>query len=85
MFDFFRKRTAKEFLDDAKETYDVESTPEVEQDPKTCYRIGLTDNNRVSLQMGYYEITMNIEGVNSMIKMLEVARDQIPTLPSTEE
>lgn len=44
---------------------------------KIYYRLGLTDNNRVSFQMGYSEITMNKEGVNNLIKQLQVFRDQI--------
>lgn len=48
-----------------------------EKDPITFYRLGMTDNNRVSLQMGYSEITMNHAGVNNMIKQLEVFRDQL--------
>ena len=43
----------------------------------TYYRLGITNNSRVSLQMGYSEITMNAEGINNMIKQLEVFRDQI--------
>jgi hypothetical protein len=85
MFDFFNKRTAKDFIADANETYGLPEPaktpkiPEVEKDPVTFYRIGLTDNNRVSFQMGYSEITMNAGGINAMIKMLESARDQIET------
>lgn len=94
MFDLFKKKTAKDFISEVNETYGlpepvkVPPMPEVEKDPITFYRIGLTDNNRVSFQMGYSEITMNANGINTMIKMLESARDQIePESPSnpTEE
>ena len=53
----------------------VEPPPEPEKPAQTFYRLGLTDNNRVSLVMGYSEITMNAAGVNSMIKLLETYRD----------
>lgn len=94
MFDLFKKKTVKNFIDDVHETYGlpepvkVPPMPEVEKDVVTFYRIGPTDNNRVSFQMGYSEITMNANGINTMIKMLESARDQIePESPSnpTEE
>lgn len=85
MFDFFRKRTAKEFIEEAKETYGVPEQkplwtcpPEPKEEPaNTYYRLGLTDNNRVSLAMGYSEITMNRDGVTNMIKLLEAFRDQL--------
>ena len=88
MFDFFRRRTAKDYLDEASNVYQlpkpkaVPPMPEVEP-PKeekpatTFYRLGITNNSRVSFQMGYSEITMNSEGIDNMIKQLEVFRDQI--------
>lgn len=52
--------------------------PKEEEKPAiTFYRLGLTDNNRVSLQMGYSEITMNVNGVNNLIEQLELFRDQL--------
>ena len=54
--------------------------PEVpkEKPATTFYRLGITSDQRVSFQMGYSEITMNREGINQMIKQLEVFRDQLP-------
>lgn len=81
MFDFFRRRTAKELMEEAKEKYTVPSVPApvpAPEKPATVfYRIGVTDNNRVSLQMGYSEITMNADGVDNLIKQLQVFRDQV--------
>ena len=51
--------------------------PEPEKPATTYYRLGLTDNNRVSLQMGYSEITMNEGGINNLIEQLELFRDQL--------
>ena len=77
MFDFFRRRTAKELVEEAKETYSVPPAPEPEKPATVYYRIGVTDNNRVSFQMGYSEVTMNRAGVESLIKQLSVFRDQL--------
>lgn len=89
MFDFFRKKTAKDFINDAKETYGlpeakqipsmpkVEPLPEPEKPATTYYRLGLTDNNRVSFQMGYSEITMNSQGIDTMIDLLRSFQSKI--------
>jgi hypothetical protein len=51
--------------------------PEPEKPVTTYYRLGITNNSRVSFQMGYSEITMNADGVDNMIKQLQLFRDQI--------
>ena len=76
MFDFFRRRTAKEFLEEAKEKYTVPA-PEPEKPVTVFYRLGLTDNNRVSFSMGYTEITMNSAGVQQMIDQLVFFQSQL--------
>jgi len=65
-----------------KSSYIPEVKPP-EKPAQTYYRIGMTDNERVSFQMGHSEITMNKAGVDNLIKQLEVFRDQLPEL--TEE
>lgn len=87
MFNFFRPRTAKEFMEEAKEKYTVPPTPSSEKPAVTYYRLGLTDNNRVSLQMGYSEITMSAAGVDNLIKQLELFRNQLDPsdIDKTEE
>jgi hypothetical protein len=86
MFDWLKGRSAKEYLDDASKVVKfpkpeavphVEPPKEAEKPVTTFYRLGITNNSRVSLQMGYSEITMNSEGVDNMIKQLQVFRDQI--------
>ena len=87
MFDLFRRRTAKDYLDAASNVYNlpkpklVDPTPpkpEPKEEPaKTFYRLGLTDNNRVSFQMGYSEITMNKAGCQQMIEQLEFFQSQL--------
>lgn len=44
--------------------------PEPEKPAKTYYRLGLTDNNRVSFQMGYTEITMSRAGCRQLIDQI---------------
>jgi len=51
--------------------------PEPEKPAKVFYRLGLSDNNRVSLSMYYGEILMNRAGVQSLIDQLEFYRDRI--------
>lgn len=51
--------------------------PKPEEPATVFYRIGVTDKNRVSFQMGYSEITMNRDGVDNLIQQLEVFRDQL--------
>lgn len=55
----------------------IEPPPEPEKPAQTFYRLGLTNNNRVSLQMGYSEITMNARGIDNMIAQLECFRDML--------
>ena len=44
---------------------------------KTCYSLGLTDNNRVSIHIGYSSVTMNATGVQNLIDHLELLKGQI--------
>lgn len=54
-----------------------EVTPPKEKPAHTFYRLGLTDNNRVSLAMGYSEVTLSATGVDNLIEQLEVFRNQL--------
>ena len=51
--------------------------PKEELSPKIFYRIGVTDKNRVSFQMGYSEITMTKLGVRNLIDQLELFQGQL--------
>jgi hypothetical protein len=79
MFDWFKKREYSNVVKfpESKAVPYIEPPPEPEKPAHTYYRLGLTDNNRVSLTMGYSEITMNAAGVDSMIKLLETYRDML--------
>lgn len=82
MFDWFKGNKGKETTNvvpfpDKKETGYITPESEKEKPATVFYRIGITDKNRVSFQMGYSEITMNKDGVNNLIQQLEVFRDQL--------
>ena len=72
MFDWFKKK-------DNVITLPVANVkpPEPEKPANIFYRLGLTDNNRVSFQMGYTEITMNYDGVQQMIDQLAFFQSQL--------
>jgi hypothetical protein len=63
----------------------VEPPKEPEKPAVTYYRLGITNNSRVSFQMGYSEITMNAAGIDNMIKQLECFRDQIAEYEGDDE
>lgn len=80
MFDFFRRKTAEEFMDQAKETYAVPETKPVSvptPKSKEYYRVGRTDDGKTTLTMmsgdgyGSMTLTMNREACEQMIRMLE--------------
>jgi hypothetical protein len=85
MFDFFRKKTAKEFIEEAKETYGLPEVKPIEMPPieapkrdQVVYKIGKTENGKVTLSLGDYSgttVTMNSAGVDHLIRMLESAKD----------
>ena len=82
MFDWFGKKNKESsnvvpFPNKAESVPYVEPPKEPEKPAVTYYRLGITDNGRVSFQMGYSEITMNAGGIDNMIKQLQVFRDQI--------
>jgi hypothetical protein len=58
--------------------------PEPEKPAKTYYRLGLTDNNRVSFQMGYSELTMSRAGCQQVIDQITFFMNQLQTEDSKE-
>jgi hypothetical protein len=77
MFDWFKKRDYSNVIQFPEVKTPYVDPPERETPAVTYYRLGLTNNSRVSLQMGYSEITMNVAGIDNLIKQLECFRDQI--------
>jgi hypothetical protein len=60
---------------------ELKAAPAPEPEPKkpgrVFYRMGLTDNNRVSFSMYYGEITMNSVAVQKLIDQLEFYKSQL--------
>lgn len=54
--------------------------PKEEPVGKTVYSVGLTDNNLVSLHIGYGSIIMNAIGVQQLIDQLTLFKSQIEQL-----
>lgn len=81
MFDWFKKKTPETTnvvpFPKPEAVPKAEPPKEEEKPAKIFYRFGVTDNNRVSFQMGYSEITMSKEGVNNLIRQLAFFRDQL--------
>jgi hypothetical protein len=80
MFDLFKRnkmpKNVVPFPAPAPKLVEPPEPPKEKEKPvHTYYRLGLTDNNRVSFSMGYSEITMSAAGIDSMIKLLESYRD----------
>lgn len=51
--------------------------PKEEPTGKTVYSVGLTDDNRVSLHVGYSSIIMNAAGTQQLIDQLTLFKSQI--------
>jgi len=85
-FDFFRKRDYSNVVKfpESKETPKMPYIEPPEQPAKVFYRIGVTDDNTVSLQVGYSELTMTKTGVQNLIEQLQVFRDQLTSEQNKE-
>jgi hypothetical protein len=76
MFDFFRRKTAEEFMKEATETYAVSEVEPPKKD-REFYRVGRTEEGRTTLTMidsggyGSLTLTMNREACEQLIRMLE--------------
>jgi hypothetical protein len=86
MFDFFRRRTAKEFMEEAKEKYILPEETKIKQkEPQEYYRIGYVE------ETGMTTITfLSPNGFNTTLSMNQVACEQMirmirATFPVKEE
>ena len=78
IFDWFKKREYSNVVPFPKpEAVPYIEPPKQEKDPTTYYSIGHTDDNRVTLRMGYSTLTMNYVGVQNLIDQLELYKDQL--------
>ena len=82
MFNWFKKPEYKNVVPLFPELKSVPPMPYIappfsEKDPTTYYTIGHTDDNRVSMIMGYTTLTMNYDGVQNLIDQLELYQGQL--------
>ena len=79
IFDWFKKdklhANVLPFPAPAPRLVEPPKTPE--RDITTYYTIGHTDDNRVSIRMGYTTLTMNHQGVQNLIDQLELYQSQL--------
>lgn len=81
MFNLFGRKTTKDFLEQAKETYsalpDVQPVEVPKKEHKEYYRVGRTDDGYTTLTMighngyGTMTLTMNQEACEQLIRMLQ--------------
>lgn len=84
MFDWFKKKEKSNVIPFPEsrglpEPDEYPQMPEVvEKDNTPCYQVGKTEDGRVTLRLGdsysYSQLTMNDEGVDCLIAMLEAAK-----------
>ena len=74
MFDFFNRKTAQDFIEDAKETYQVPKSKPAKDD-ECLYTVGTTPSGQTVLKINaennVMTLTMNDVAVRQMIRMLE--------------
>ena len=73
MFDFFKKREHSNVLKFPETKVPYVEPPKKEQEH---YSIGITDDNRITLRIGYTTLTMNEQGVLNLIEALELFAKQ---------
>ena len=82
MFDWMKKKEPTNVVPfpnayDPPKTPYVDPVPAPKKESKTYYTMGLTDDNRVSFQMGYTTLTMNDIGVQQLIDQLEFFKNKL--------
>ena len=86
MFEWFKKPIYNKVVKDPAPAAvpDIGPPAKSVRDPVTYYSLGPTDNNRISLKMGYSSITMNKAGALAMINLLTTAMNQLTDEDETE-
>ena len=82
MFEWFKKPIYNKVVKDPVPA--IGPPAKAVRDPVTYYSLGPTDNNRISLKMGYSSITMNKAGALAMINLLTTAMNQLTDEDETE-
>jgi hypothetical protein len=75
VFDFFNRKTAKDFMEDAKETYQAPPAKD-----NCLYTVGTTQSGQTVLKLGdgysTITLTMNAVAVRKMIRLLEATLEE---------
>jgi len=74
IFDFFKKREYSNVLQFPETKVPYVEPPKKEQEH---YSIGVTDDNRITLRIGYTTLTMNQQGAHNLIEQLELFARQL--------
>lgn len=74
IFDFFKKREHSNVLQFPESKVPYIEPPKKEQEH---YSIGITDDNRITLRIGYTTLTMNQQGAHNLIEQLELFARQL--------
>ena len=74
IFDFFKKREHSNVLKFPETKVPYVEPPKKEQEH---YSIGITDDNRITLRIGYTTLTMNQQGAGNLIRQLELFASQL--------
>ena len=79
MFDWFKKREYSNVdpFPEPKAVPHIEPPAPKEKEPVIHYKIGHTDDNRISFIMGHTTLTMNKQGCENLIAQLELYKDQL--------
>jgi len=84
MFNWFKKSDYTNVVKFPTPVPCIEPPAPKVKDPVTYYSLGPTDDNRISLKMGYSSITMNKAGAQAMIDLLTTAMNQLTNEDETE-
>lgn len=77
MFEWFKNREYSNVIKFPEVKTPYVEPPTTEKDPVVYYTIGHTDNNRVSLRMGYSSLYMTHRGVQDLIDQLSLYQSQL--------
>ena len=79
MFDWFKKSDYSNVIKfpEPKAVPYIQPPESTEKESTTYYSIGHTDDNRVSLKMGYTTLSMTHQGVQNLIDQLELYKQQL--------
>jgi hypothetical protein len=77
MFDWFKKSDYKNVVSLPFPRPVIVPTVEPPKKEEEHYSIGVTNDNRISLRIGYTTLTMNQQGAGNLIRQLELFASQL--------